>query len=237
MRKPSIAISLEGLPFIGLCALFTLALALLGWTFWAFVLFVLTVFVLNFFRDPERVVPTGPGLAVAPADGRVVKVGPATDPATGEERTVVCIFMNVFNVHVNRSPVDAEVTDVVYHEGAFINASLDKASEDNERNEVRLRDAEGGAWTVVQIAGLVARRIVCWTEAGDDLARGQRLGLIKFGSRVDTYLPAGYAPAVGVGQTTVAGQTVIARRAADEASKAAPKKAAPKKAAAKKAKA
>jgi len=231
MRKPSIALSLEGLPIIGLCALLTLALALLGWTFLAFVSFVLTALVVNFFRDPERVVPAEPGLAVAPADGVVVKVGPAVDPATGEERTVVCIFMNVFNVHVNRSPVDAEVTGVVYHEGAFINASLDKASEDNERNEVRLCDAEGQAWNVIQIAGLIARRIVCWAEPGDTLDRGRRLGLIKFGSRLDTYLPPTYLPAVSEGQKTAAGQTVIARRA-PEAEKKAPvrKKAAAKKA-------
>ena len=235
MRKPSIAVSLEGLPFIGLCSLLTLALALLGWTFWAFVAFLLTAFVVNFFRDPERVAPTGPGLAVAPADGVVVKVGPAMDPATGEERTVVCVFMNVFNVHVNRSPVDAEVTDVVYHEGLFINASLDKASEDNERNEVRLKDAEGQAWNVIQIAGLIARRIVSWAETGDSLSRGQRLGLIKFGSRVDTYLPPTYEPAVAEGQKTVAGQTVLARRVPQAVPKAAPQKAAARKAAPKKA--
>ncbi len=240
MRKPSIALSLEGLPFVGLCALLTLALALLGWTFWAFVAFLLTAVVVNFFRDPERVVPLGPGLAVAPADGVVVKVGPATDPATGEQRTVICVFMNIFNVHVNRSPVDAEVTDLVYHEGAFFNASLDKASEDNERNEVHLADAEGQSWTVVQIAGLVARRIVCWAEPGDALGRGQRLGLIKFGSRVDTYLPSTFEPAVSEGQKTVAGQTVMARRVA-QAAKPAPQKAsgptktvAPKKTVAKK---
>lgn len=235
MRKPSISVSLEGLPFIGLCALLTLALALLGWTFWAFVAFLLTAFTVNFFRDPERVVPAGPDLAVAPADGVVVKVGPALDPATGEERTAVCIFMNVFNVHVNRTPVDAEVTEVVYHEGLFLNASLDKASEDNERNEVRLKDADGQSWNVIQIAGLIARRIVCWTEPGDALGRGQRLGLIKFGSRVDTFLPPTYLPAVSEGQKTVAGQTVIAKRVPQPEQKAAPKKAPAQKAPAKKA--
>jgi len=149
---------------------------------------------------------------VAPADGKVIKVCPAVDPLSGESRTVVCIFMNVFNVHVNRACVEGTVSAMRYWEGKFINASFDKASEDNERLAVQLTDADGATWTMVQIAGLIARRIIPWAEAGDRLVRGQRYGMIKFGSRVDVYLPAGFEPAVAVGDRTAAGQTVLARR-------------------------
>lgn len=173
-----------------------------------------------FFRDPPRVTPLRQGLVIAPADGRVsaieeVEVPPELD--LGEERRFrVSIFMNVFDVHINRSPVDAVVRRIAYIPGKFLNAELDKASADNERQALTLRMADGTMIGVVQIAGLVARRIVRWVETGDQLVAGQRFGLIRFGSRVDVYLPHGVSAAVAVGQRAVAGETVIADLAAAE---------------------
>jgi phosphatidylserine decarboxylase len=212
MHKPSIGLSLEGLPFVFLTTIATLTFAVLGCWFVATLLLVVLFFVLNFFRDPERVVPQEPGVAVSPADGKVIKVQTMRDPLTGEDRTAVCVFMNVFNVHVNRMPVAGRVARIVYFGGKFFNASLDKASEDNERNALLVEDADGATWTVVQIAGLIARRIICWTEEGDTLARGLRFGLIKFGSRVDLYLPSDYEPSVRVGEKVFAGQSILARK-------------------------
>ncbi len=210
MRQSSPGVVKEGLPYIGLGAFVTLILAVLGWGVPTVIALVLTILTLNFFRDPERVTPQEPGLAVAPADGKIVFVGPAVDPATGQVRTKVSIFMNVFNVHVNRTPVTGRVDRITYFPGKFLNAALDKASEDNERNQFRIVDEHGHGWTVVQIAGLVARRIVCWAEEGDEVSRGLRIGLIKFGSRVDLYLPGAYDVRVTKGQYTCAGLTVMA---------------------------
>ena len=215
MYNPICGLARDGLPIIGLLALATLVAALLRWPVPAVLFLVLTAFSLNFFRDPDRAAPTGPGLAVAPADGVVCKLGTALDPLTGESRQVVCIFMNIFNVHVNRAVVTGVVSDIRYLPGKFVNASLDKASTDNERNILRLRDEAGGEWTVVQIAGLIARRIVCKAAVGDRLARGERYGMIKFGSRLDVYLPRGYHPTVTKGEKTVAGVTVLARKNED----------------------
>jgi len=212
MHKPSIGLSLEGLPFVFLTAVATLTFAILDCWFMATLLLVVLFLVLNFFRDPERVVPQEPGVAVSPADGKVIKVQTMRDPLTGEDRTAVCVFMNVFNVHVNRMPVAGRIARISYFGGKFINASFDKASEDNERNAVQVEDAEGKTWTMVQIAGLIARRIICWAEEGDSLVRGQRFGLIKFGSRVDLYLPSDYESTVRIGEKVFAGQTVLARK-------------------------
>ena len=212
MHKPSIGLSLEGLPFIFLTTVATLTFAVLGCWFMAALLLVALFFVLNFFRDPERVIPQEPGLAVSPADGKVIKVETMRDPMTGEDRTTVCVFMNVFSVHVNRVPVEGRISRISYFGGKFINASFDKASTDNERNAVLVEDLDGKTWTVVQIAGLIARRIICWGEEGDSLKRGQRFGLIKFGSRVDLYLPAGYEPSVRIGEKVFAGQSILARK-------------------------
>ncbi|MGE4552143.1 MAG: phosphatidylserine decarboxylase family protein [Desulfovibrionaceae bacterium] len=213
MRTPSPGIAPEGLPVIGLAAFATLILALLGWALPALLLLVFSAFSLFFFRDPVRVPPIAPegkAVAVSPADGRIVSVGPAPDPFTGEQRTRVCVFMNVFNVHVNRAPVAARVRAIRYNPGKFINASFDKASEYNERCAVGLRDAAGRDWTVVQIAGLIARRIVCRTEPGDALDLGDRFGLIMFGSRVDVYLPDDYVSKLRIGDKVLAGMTVLA---------------------------
>jgi phosphatidylserine decarboxylase len=178
----------------------------------ALIFLALTVFCLNFFRDPERVIPQAPDLAVSPADGRITAVLSRPDPLSGTARPCVSIFMNVFNVHVNRSPVAASVKTIAYHPGLFLNASLDKASRDNERCAYLLEDSDGALWSVVQIAGLIARRIVCRVEEGDRLARGERLGMIKFGSRLDVYLPEGWSPSVAPGDRVLGGLSVLARK-------------------------
>lgn len=211
MRKPTIGLSLEGLPSIGLFVFATLVFSTMGWWLLALILFILTCLVVHFFRDPERVAPEDRDAVVSPADGRVVKVDFAPDPITGQVRQVVCVFMSVVDVHVNRAPVEGSVELIRYIPGKFFNASLDKASTDNERNIVVMgRGAD--RFTIVQIAGLIARRIVCWAEPGDILRRGERFGLIKFGSRVDLYLPDDYAVKVYVGETVRAGETALAVR-------------------------
>ena len=214
MRASSIGIAPEGYHIIGITALATLASALLGCGFLTLVCFAAFVFACNFFRDPERVIPREAGLAVSPADGRIIGTRPMPDPISGEARTCVSIFMHVGNVHVNRCPIDGEIERIKYIPGKFFNASWDKASTDNERCVYVIKDEDGRSWTVVQIAGLVARRIVSRVEQGDRLARGQRFGLIKFGSRLDVYLPEGYETAVPLGEKVLAGSSVIARKIA-----------------------
>ncbi len=209
-----------GRPFIAAAALLALAgLVLCPWhPAWGGVLLglgvVLLLFCLYFFRDPERVAPARPGLVVAPADGRVVMVGPAVPPpelGLGEApRTRVAIFLSVLNVHVNRVPVDAVVTRIAYRHGKYLNASLDKASVHNERNALALRLEDGRDMAVVQIAGLIARRILCGVREGEAVHAGARFGIIRFGSRTDLYLPEGVQSLVQVGQTMVGGETVIA---------------------------
>lgn len=215
MKQANCSLTPEGYPIIFFTALGTLAFAMLGCTVMTVIFLVLCWFSLNFFRDPERVVPAEANVAVSPADGKVVKIERMEDPISGETRLCVCVFMNVFNVHVNRTPVTGTITAIKYYAGKFFNASLDKASKDNERCAYQIEDADGNTWTFVQIAGLVARRIVCRTDIGDTLERGQRFGMIRFGSRVDLYLPDGYIPAVSLGDTVLAGQTIVARRMPD----------------------
>lgn len=209
----------EGYPFMmGALALAALAyvgaLRMRSWPLWllAFTLTVIALWVAWFFRNPERAGERGEQVVVSPADGRVVLITHIDEPTFVDGPTVrVSVFMNVFDVHVNRAPVEGSVELIRYIPGKFFNASLDKASTDNERNIVVMgRGAD--RFTMVQIAGLVARRIVCWAEAGDILRRGERFGLIKFGSRVDLYLPDGYAVKVYVGETVRAGETAIAVR-------------------------
>lgn len=212
MRKPSPGITPEGISVIGLSALSALVFALLGCGVLAVLFLLLTLFSCHFFRDPERVVPRTANVAVSPADGKIIKIATMPDPFTGLPRQCVCVFMNVFNVHVNRSPVAGMITDIAYHPGKFVNASFDKASTDNERCAYALEDGNKDSWTMVQIAGLVARRIVCRVDVGEALERGERYGMIKFGSRVDLYLPEGYEPKVSVGDTVLAGQTVLAAK-------------------------
>jgi phosphatidylserine decarboxylase len=203
-----------GTPFIagGVAVALIGGLVLGGWLFWPGLAF--TLFCLYFFRDPERVAPDRPGLVVAPADGRIVMVGqavPPTELGLGETpRWRVCIFLSVLDVHVNRSPVEGRVTRIAYRHGAFLNASLDKASELNERNAMAIRLTDGRDVAVVQIAGLIARRILCHAREGDVLQAGERYGIIRFGSRTDVYLPHGVKPLVAVGQTMIGGESVIA---------------------------
>ncbi len=174
----------------------------------------MTAFCLYFFRDPDRVPPSRPGLVVAAADGRVVSVQravPAAELGLGvEPRWRVATFLSVLNVHVNRTPATGRVEAVTYRAGAYLNASLDKASEANERNALRIGLEDGRDVGVVQIAGLIARRILCEVRAGDEVRVGERFGLIRFGSRTDIYLPPGVRPLVSVGQTMVGGETVVA---------------------------
>ncbi|MGC9420631.1 MAG: phosphatidylserine decarboxylase [Rhodovulum sp.] len=203
----------EGRRFVAIAAGITLV-AFLIWVPLGWVCAGLTIWVYYFFRDPERVVPDRAGVMVSPADGLVSLMGRAVPPAElglgAAPMMRICIFMSVFNCHVNRLPAAGQITAVAYRPGKFLNASLDKASEDNERNGLAVEMADGRRYGVVQIAGLVARRILCWTAEGDRLATGARFGLIRFGSRLDVYLPEGAVPRVAIGQTMVAGETVIA---------------------------
>jgi phosphatidylserine decarboxylase len=203
----------DGWKFLALFALVSLGLFFL-WSPLGWAGLVLTAWCAYFFRDPPRVSPLAANWVLSPADGLVSAVQPAVPPAElglGEAALMrISIFMNVFNVHVNRSPAEGEVAVLAYRPGRFFNASLDKASEQNERMGMRLATAAGPELGVVQIAGLVARRIRCDVKAGDRLRAGERYGLIRFGSRLDVYLPAGVAPLVAVGQTMVAGETLLA---------------------------
>jgi phosphatidylserine decarboxylase len=211
-----------GWPFIALFAAITLLLWWLA-TPLGLIGLVLTAWCVYFFRDPPRVTPDRAGLVICPADGVVQMIQPAVPPAELglDQRPLnrISIFMNVFNVHVNRCPVDAEVIALAYRPGKFFNAALDKASEHNERQSVHFRTAEGVNFCVVQIAGLVARRIKCDLTAGKKVRAGERFGIIRFGSRVDVYLPEGVQPQVCVGQTTIGGETVLADTDAEEAAR------------------
>jgi len=205
-----------GRPFVlgGLIAVM-LGLAVGPWLAWLGLLF--TLFCLFFFRDPERVAPGRPGALIAPADGRVVSITPAIPPSElglgAVPRWRVSTFLSLLNVHVNRVPADGIITRIAYRHGSFLSASEDRASEANERNAVSLRLSDGREIAVVQIAGLIARRIVCDLREGDSVHAGQRFGIIRFGSRADLYLPEGVRPLVAVGQTMIGGETVIAELA------------------------
>lgn len=209
----------EGRRFVGIFAIITLVLfwlwAPLGW-----IGVGLTVWCYYFFRDPQRTTPSRAGLIVSPADGIVSLIEKAVPPTelgmSDEALTRVSVFMNVFNCHVNRAPIAGEIAAVAYRPGKFFNASLDKASVDNERNSVCIQMDDGRQIAVVQIAGLVARRIVCFVDKGQSLGTGERFGLIRFGSRLDVYLPNGVQPMVSVGQSMIAGETVLADLSSNE---------------------
>ena len=219
VRSVLVPIHPEGWRFIGIFALITLVIGFF-WSPFLFIGGVLTLWCAYFFRNPERITPVREGLVISPADGVVQMIQPSAPPPELEmgdaPLTRISIFMNVFNVHVNRAPVDGIIVKLAYRPGKFLNASLDKASEHNERQSVRMRLADGRDIAIVQIAGLVARRILTWIEEGRELAAGERFGLIRFGSRVDVYLPDGVSPLVCVGQTAVGGETVIADLGAGE---------------------
>jgi len=219
IRATLVPIRREGLPFIAVPA----AVAIVGLFVWQplfWIAAIVAAWVVYFFRDPPRVTPVDPDLVVSPADGRVSAVVIGTPPAElglgPAPRRRISVFMNVFDCHVNRAPVAGRVAKIAYRPGKFINAELDKASEDNERNGLVLDTAHGPVG-VVQIAGLVARRILCFVAEGDDLAPGERIGMIRFGSRLDVWLPPAVPVLVAEGQTAVAGETVLARFGGDPA--------------------
>jgi phosphatidylserine decarboxylase len=203
----------EGYKFI---AIFAIVTVLIGWI-WSPLFYLglaLTVWCALFFRDPKRVTPISDEMVISPADGKVSHVGKIVPPAElnlgNEPMLRVSVFMNVFNCHVNRAPMKGKIERIVYKKGSFLNAELDKASDENERNSMVLK-TEQGEIAVVQIAGLVARRIVCWADQGEDIDQGERFGLIRFGSRLDVYLPVEAQASVAVGQTAIAGETILAR--------------------------
>ena len=177
---------------------------------WSLIVWIAVLFVLQFFRDPARSVPEGMGLVLSAADGRVIKVEKTHDPYLKRDAILVSVFMNVFNVHSNRSPVDGTVSDIWYFPGKFVNADLDKASTENERNAMHIKTASGADVTCVQVAGLIARRILCYVKQGDTLARGQRYGFIRFGSRVDVYLPLDARMKASIGDKVCATTSVLA---------------------------
>jgi len=220
-RLPSV--HAEGRKFGGVVAVACLVAFLVGWTWLAWPLVLLTVGVLAFFRDPARVVPQDDRSILSPADGLVTLIqkvvppreltlddGSGTRPLTSDPMTRVSIFMSVFDVHINRAPIGGTVRRVIYIPGKFVNADLDKASDENERQHVMIERGDGVTLCFTQIAGLLARRIVPFVKPGDMIASGQRIGLIRFGSRVDVYLPQGTEPRVLLGQRVVAGETVLA---------------------------
>ena len=207
---PHPLIAREGWPFLAVSLLVSaLVTALTGWI-WALPLWLIFVFVLQFFRDPARPIPQGDKLVLSPADGRIVVIGPARDPWLERDALKISVFMNVFNVHSNRSPIEGNVIKRWYHPGQFVNAALDKASTENERNALHIRSKDGQDVTCVQVAGLIARRILCYVEAGASLTRGQRYGFIRFGSRVDLYLPPETRVKVTIGDKVSATSTVLA---------------------------
>jgi len=206
---PHPIIAREGWPFLGIGVVLSTAISLAaGW--WSAPFWLATLFVLQFFRDPARDVPDEPGAVVSPADGRIVMVGRAEDPYLKREALKISVFMNVFNVHSNRSPVDGTVKEKWYFPGAFVNAAMDKASLENERSALWLRTRDGRDVTCVQVAGLIARRILCYVGSGAELVRGQRYGFIRFGSRVDVYLPLDAQPKAAIGDKVYAAETVLA---------------------------
>ena len=210
MQNQNQPIAKEGYPFIALFAFVTLVFAMLDWGFLTLLLLALTLFTIYFFRNPERVTPAGDDLIIAPADGKVIFVGEVQEDRYFKDRvTKVSIFMNVFSVHVNRVPCGGKVVDMYYQKGQFLNASLDKAANCNEQAGILLETGTGQQILFVQIAGLVARRIVTYPLIGDLLKRGSRYGLIRFGSRVDIYFPQGSDVQVTLGEQTVAGETIL----------------------------
>lgn len=213
MAYPHPILAREGWPFIASSVLLSVIVWALAGFWWSLPIWLLTIFVVQFFRDPARPIPRDPLAVLSPADGRIVAITHAFDPYAGRDALKISVFMNVFNVHSNRAPVDGALRDVQYFPGKFVNADLDKASEQNERNALVI-DCDGRVVTAVQVAGLIARRILCYVKAGDALQRGQRFGFIRFGSRVDVYLPLDTQSRVSIGDKVYASSTVLADFAA-----------------------
>jgi phosphatidylserine decarboxylase len=209
MNYPHPILAKEGWPFIAIAFFVAVFASFFFGGVLAFLFWLVLAFVVQFFRDPPRVVPTESNVVLSPADGRVVKIEAARDPYADRDALLISVFMNVFDVHSNRSSVDGSVRQVQYFPGKFVNADLDKASTENERNAVVI-DVDGQTVTLVQVAGLIARRILCYVQPGDRVVRGQRYGFIRFGSRVDVYLPADAMPHVAPGDRVSATSTILA---------------------------
>lgn len=210
MNYPHPLLAKEGWPFIALALVLALIATWSGSAVLAVLLWLIAIFVIQFFRDPPREIPSGDKNVLSPADGRIVVIEPVEDPYLKRPALKISVFMNVFNVHSNRSPVDGTVQQRWYNAGAFVNAALDKASIENERNALWIKTPDGQDVTCVQVAGLIARRILCYVDAGKALTRGERYGFIRFGSRVDVYLPPGAHAKVAVGDKVSATSTVLA---------------------------
>lgn len=209
MRNEQTPIAVEGYPFIAAAGFVTVVVALLGWKILAVVALVVTLFITYFFRNPERIVPEDEHAVVAPADGKIIYVGPSREEHLDAESTKISIFMSVFNVHVNRAPLSGRVLDTFYRHGKFLDVRDERATFENEQQGLVLEATGGMKIVVVQVAGLIARRIVCYARKGDTLKRGERYGLIRFGSRLDVYLPKETVVKVAMGDKTVAGETVL----------------------------
>jgi phosphatidylserine decarboxylase len=207
---PHPVIAREGWPFLIGAIVVSLAVGFFAGWWWSAPLWLATLFILQFFRDPAREVPDDPRAVVSPADGRIVEVSRSRDPWLDRDALKISVFMNVFNVHSNRAPVEGTVKERWYFPGAFVNAALDKASTSNERNALWLRTREGHDVTCVQVAGLIARRILCYVGSGAELGRGERFGFIRFGSRVDVYLPLDAEPKAAIGEKVYASSSVLA---------------------------
>jgi phosphatidylserine decarboxylase len=213
MNYPHPIIAKEGWPFLIAIGASAIAASLYtpGWA--AAVLWIIFLFVLQFFRDPPRVIPDVKNAVISPADGRIVAIEKTRDVYADRDALKISVFMNVFNVHSNRSPVDGSIQNIQYFPGKFVNADLDKASTENERNALVIKTASGVIVTSVQVAGLIARRILCYVSKGAQLSRGQRYGFIRFGSRVDVYLPTNSIPKVTIGEKVKASSTILAELA------------------------
>jgi phosphatidylserine decarboxylase len=209
MNYPHPLIAREGWPFLAI-AVVAAALVCAYSGVWSIPFWIVALFVLQFFRDPPRAAPGDANTVASPADGRVVAVEKAHDPYLDRESIKVSVFMNVFNVHSNRAPVDGQVKQIFYNAGSFVNAALDKASTENERNALCIHADAGADVICVQVAGLIARRILCYVKAGDVLQRGQRYGFIRFGSRVDVYLPPNARINAALGDKVYAASTILA---------------------------
>ncbi|ABQ27870.1 phosphatidylserine decarboxylase family protein [Geotalea uraniireducens] len=209
MRNKNTPIAAEGYPFVAIAGFITVVLALLAWKVLAAFFLVVTLFVVFFFRNPQRITPGDENAVVSPADGVVIYLGNARESHLDEEMMKISIFMSVFNVHINRVPVSGRVVDRFYLPGKFLDVRDERATFENEQNGLVLETARGVKMVVVQVAGLIARRIVCYPKIGDMLQRGQRYGLIRFGSRLDVYLPKNVELRVSMGDKTVAGETIL----------------------------
>lgn len=209
MKNKNTPIAVEGYPFILAAAFVTIVFAILTWKILAVVALSLTLFIAYFFRNPERITPEDENAVIAPADGVVIYAGDAHEPHLDADTTKISIFMSVFNVHVNRTPLSGKVIDTFHVSGKFLDARHERATFENEQAGIVLETAKGVRIAFVQVAGMVARRIICYAKKGDTLSRGQRYGLIRFGSRVDIYLPKSTPLNVALGDKTVAGETIL----------------------------